>query len=82
MKTVDSDQFAAHAAEYLEASRTETIVVTAAGRPLALLRGLDYDDEQIELINSPEFWAMIEERRARPTIPWDEAKKKLESLDP
>jgi hypothetical protein len=81
MKTVDADQFAANVKGYLQDSRTETILVTEAGRPCALVHGLDYDDEQLELINSREFWSMIEERRKRPTISWDEAKRRLEILD-
>lgn len=80
MKTVEADQFAANVKGYLRDSRA-TIVVTDAGKPCALVHGLDYDDEQLALVNSREFWSMIEERRKRPTIPWEEAKKRLESLE-
>jgi hypothetical protein len=81
MKTVEADQFAANVRAYLRDSQTETIVVTQSGKPCALLHGVDYDEEQLQLINSQEFWSMIEERRKRPTIPWEEAKRRLESLD-
>jgi hypothetical protein len=81
MKTVDVDQFAAHVDQYIMAAKFESIVLTQAGRPCAVVRGLDYDDEQLELINSPEFWSMIRERRNGPTIPWEVAKKKLEAKD-
>lgn len=81
MKTVEADQFAANVKGYLRDSQAETILVTEAGKPCALVHGLDYDEEQLELVNSREFWSMIEERRKRPTIPWEEAKKRLESLD-
>jgi hypothetical protein len=81
MKSVDAGEFAANVGRYLRDSLPEAIVVSQAGRPCAVVHGLDYDDEQLELVNSPEFWAMIRERRKGPTIPWEVAKKRLESLD-
>jgi hypothetical protein len=80
MKTVDVDQFAANVDQYVVAARSETIVLTQAGRPCAVVHGVDYDDEQLELINSPEFWSMIRERRSGPTIPWNIAKEQLKAL--
>lgn len=77
MKTVDAGQFAANVNQYLRDSRSEAIVVTQAGRPCAVVHGLDYDDEQLQLIDSPEFWSMIEQRRTGATIPWQAAKEKL-----
>jgi hypothetical protein len=81
MKTVEAGQFAANMNEYLHQSLTESIVVTQAGKPCAIVHGLDYDDEQLQLVNSPEFWSMIEQRRKGPTIPWEVAKQKLDELD-
>ncbi len=81
MKTVDSSQFAANVDQYLRDSRSEATVVTQDGRPCAVVQGLDYDDEQLELVNSSEFWSMIQQRRNRPAIPLEVAKKRLESLD-
>jgi hypothetical protein len=81
MKTVDAGQFAANVGQYLHDSLSETIVVTLAGKPCAVVHGVDYDDEQLELIESTKFWEMIQERRAEPSIPWDAAKQRLESLD-
>jgi len=81
MKTVDAGQFAANMNQYLQDSRSETIVVTQEGRPCAVVQGLDYDDEQMQLVDSPEFWSMIEDRRQRKTIPWEVAKQRLESLE-
>ena len=80
MKTVDSGQFAANLDQYLRDSQSEVIIVTQAGRPCAVVYGFDYDDEQMQLVNSPEFWSMIRQRRNGPTIPWDVAKRQLESL--
>ena len=81
MKMVEAGQFAANVDQYLRDSLSETIVVTQAGRPCAVVHGLNYDEEQLELVNSPEFWSMIRERRQEPTIPWGVAKKQLDSLD-
>ena len=80
MKTVEAGQFAANLNQYLQDSRSETIVVTQDGKPCALVQGLDYDEEQLELVNSPEFWSMIEQRRKRPTIPWETVKARLKEL--
>ena len=81
MKTVEAAEFAANVNQHLQAALSEDIVIMQAGKPCAVVHGLDYDDEQMELVNSPEFWAMIEQRRRQPTIPWEVAKKQLESLD-
>jgi|tagenome__1003787_1003787.scaffolds.fasta_scaffold19239077_2 hypothetical protein len=81
MKTVDAGQFAANVDQYLQDSRSEAIIVTQAGRPCAVVHGLKYDDEQMELVNSAEFWSMIRQRRQGSTIPWDVAKKQMESSD-
>lgn len=81
MKIVDADQFATRFDQYLLDLRSEAIVVTKAGRPCAVVHGLNYDDEQFELVDSPKFWTMIEQRRREPTIPWEVAKQQLESLD-
>jgi hypothetical protein len=81
MKTVEAAQFAANVNQYLRDALSEAVIVTQAGRPCAVLHGLDYDDEQMGLVNSPDFWSMIRERRKGPTISWEIAKRRLESLD-
>ena len=81
MKTVEAGQFAANVDQYLRDSISEAIIVTQAGRPCAVVHGLQYDKEQTDLVNSPEFWSMIRERRQGPTIPWEVTKQQLESLE-
>jgi hypothetical protein len=81
MKTVEAGQFAANVDQYLRDSLSEAIIVTQAGRPCAVVHGLQYDEEQTNLVNSPEFWSMIRERRQGPTIPWEVTKQQLESLE-
>jgi hypothetical protein len=77
MKSVDAGQFAANVNQYLLDSRSEVIVVTQAGKPCAVIQGLDYDEEQLQLANSQDFWNLIQQRRKSPTIPWDVAKQRL-----
>ena len=81
MKTIDIDQFSANPQQYVDDSQEEAIVVTRAGKPCAVLHGVTGDLESSELAHSREFWTMIEQRRREPTIPWEVAKKQLESLD-
>lgn len=79
MKTIDISQLVTNLRQYLDDSQQEAIVVTCDGKPRAVLHGVDDDLETAELVRSPEFWAMIEERRGGPTIPWDEAKRLLQN---
>ncbi len=81
MKTIDIAQFSANPQQYVNDSQQEAIVVTREGRPCAVLHGVDDDLETAELAHSAEFWAMIEQRRRETTIPWEEAKRRLEALD-
>jgi hypothetical protein len=80
MKTIEISQFYKSPEDYIDESLRENILVTRNGRPCAVLRGLDYDDEDLQLINSREFWKMIEERRCRPTIRWETVKSRLKKL--
>ena len=81
MKTVESSQFAANVDEYLREAVSQAIVVTKSGRPCAIVHGLDYDEEQLQLMKSHEFWSAIAQRRKRTTIPWEEAEKRLKLLN-
>lgn len=81
MKTVDAGQFAANVNQYLQDSQSEPFILTLAGKPCAVVQGVNYDQEQLGVVNSAEFWSMIRERRQRETVPWEEAKKRLLSQD-
>src|SRR5207248_9797529 len=52
------------------------IVITRAGKPSAVLVGIEsYDEEDLRLASSPEFWRLIEERRTGGTsVPLSELK--------
>jgi hypothetical protein len=81
MKSVEIGQFAANVNQVLRDSLSETIVITQAGKPCALVHGLDYDEEDLELINSKQFWSMIREARKSPTIPLEIAEQRLRELE-
>jgi hypothetical protein len=81
MKTVEAKDFAADVNRHLDQCQRDRIAITQSGKPCAVVHGVEYDCEPLELMNSPEFRAMIEERRRGPTIPWELAKKQLESKD-
>ena len=81
MKSMEVGQFAENLHQVLQDSLSETIVITQSGKPCALVHGLDYDEEDLQLIKSKQFWSMIGETRKRPTIPLDVAEKRLLDLD-
>jgi hypothetical protein len=74
-------QFAENLHQVLQDSLSETIVITQSGKPCALVHGLDYDEEDLQLIKSKQFWSMIRETRKRPTVPLEVAEKRLRDLD-
>ena len=75
-KTVE--QFEKDPSGVLAAAKNEGVLVTQDGKPMAVVVGLnELDEEDMEYVNSPEFWKMIEESRRSPAIPWEEAKKEL-----
>lgn len=66
MKTVDLAQATAPLAEYAQKAKGETVVVTAAGKPIAALVPLENTDgETVKLSTHPQFLALIERSRKR-----------------
>jgi antitoxin (DNA-binding transcriptional repressor) of toxin-antitoxin stability system len=64
VKTIDVGQ--ADLETFLAAAQEEQVVLTREGKPVALLIGLD--KEQQDLGASEEFWKLITERRRQGTI--------------
>jgi prevent-host-death family protein len=61
----------------LDRARTDAVVITHHGKPVAALRSLHgYDLEQVVLMADPQFWAMVEARRTEPTIPEAEVRQR------
>jgi antitoxin (DNA-binding transcriptional repressor) of toxin-antitoxin stability system len=77
MKTVQATDFQHDVSRYLDEVQAEALVIVRDGKPCAVLHGVQDDLESAELSHSAEFWQMIEQRRREPTIPWEEAKRKL-----
>jgi antitoxin (DNA-binding transcriptional repressor) of toxin-antitoxin stability system len=62
----------------IEDAQGEGVVITKDGEPVAVVLGAGgMDLEQLELCRSAGFWALIKERRARPTISRKELEKRL-----
>lgn len=58
----------------------ERVMITRAGKPVAMLIGLEgLDEEQLELGYSDKFWQLIEQRRRQRTMSRVELEKQLES---
>jgi antitoxin (DNA-binding transcriptional repressor) of toxin-antitoxin stability system len=76
------EQFAKDVNGYLTAAQTERVVVTRNGQPVALVIGMENKDaEDFSYMTSPEFWRMIEETRRMPTVPFEQVKAELLSLE-
>ena len=58
-------------------AQKERVVLTRDGKPVALMIGLD--EEQQELGSSEEFWKLIGERRRQQTISRAELERRLDS---
>lgn len=58
-------------------AQDERVVLTRNGKPVALLIGLD--EEQQELGSSSKFWSLITERRRQPTVSRAELEQRLDT---
>jgi prevent-host-death family protein len=64
-------------------AQDDRVLVTRAGRPVAIVVGLaDFDEEQIRLGLSDEFWKMISDRRREPAITRAELERQLDAGEP
>lgn len=78
MRETTIEQFARDLPAFLDAAQRERVLITRAGKPVAVVIGLENkDEEDLELEASADFWRMIEERRREPTIPLDQVKAEL-----
>lgn len=67
MKTIALEQAAFDVC--IDDAQRERVVITRAGKPVAMLIGLEgLDEEQLELGNSDKFWRLIEQRRKQRTM--------------
>ena len=79
MKPITAVQAEADFDKVLDSAQEERIVIMRGGKPSAVVVGVEsYDEEELELATSPEFWRMIEARRRRGTsIPLSELRARL-----
>lgn len=81
MKTVGIEQTTLDSC--VREAQDDRVLVTRAGRPVAIVVGLaDFDEEQIRLGISDEFWKMISARRREPAITRAELERRLDADDP
>ena len=82
MKEISLEQLGAGVEQIVPPSRSERVVLTRGGKPVAIVTGIgDLEREEIEYIESPEFWKMIAERRKQPRISLKEAFARLEARE-
>ena len=82
MKEISLEQFGAGVDQIVPPSRSERIVLTRGGKPVAIVTGVgDLDREEIEYVQSPDFWKLIAERRKQPRISLDEAFARLRARE-
>ena len=81
MKTVAIEQSTLDSC--VREAQDDRVLVTRAGRPVAIVVGLaDFDEEQIQLGLSDEFWKMISDRRREPAITRAELERRLDTGEP
>ena len=83
MKSVSALEAQSDIQEVLNTAQGERVVITRDGKPSAVIVGIEsYDEEDLQLAKSSDFWRMIEERRSGSSIPLSDLKARLESQDP
>ena len=78
MKTAALKEVKAKLSEYCERSQAERVLITRHGKPLAVMIGVAGQDlEDLLTVGNPDFWRLVEERRAQPTLGEAELRKRL-----
>ena len=79
MKKITIKQLVQNADAMMDVAQLERVVVVQNGKPVAVILGLKYkDEEDYALEKDKAFWQMIRERRReRKMIPWEDVKKEL-----
>ena len=80
MKTVGVEQATLDVC--IRDAQHDRVLVTRAGRPVALIVGIEgMDAEQVEFGSNDEFWRMIGERRKQKTITRSELEREVGAGD-
>ena len=82
MKTISVSQARSDLERVLDSAQRERIVVTRAGKPSAVIVGIEsHDEEDKAVASSAEFWRMIEQRRRGRSISLSELKTRLKARE-
>jgi prevent-host-death family protein len=83
VKTVSEAELLNNLGAVLKAAQKDRIVLTRDGKPSVVLLGVEaYDEEQLKLAGSQEFWRQIEERRRDPAaVPLADFKARLKAKE-
>ncbi len=79
MRRVTIKQLSQDTDALLDAAQMERVLITQNGKPVAVILGLKFkDEEDYALERDAAFWQMIRERRRNEkTIPLEQVKKEL-----
>ena len=79
MTSVSVEEFRADPNQYLAEVEKGDVILTQDGQPWIVLRAIEDDQDRLSACyaNSPEFWQMIQRRRAEQGIPWEQARTQL-----
>ena len=78
MKRVGLEQATLDAA--VQDARSERVIITCAGKPVAIVIGIEgLDEERLQPGTSEKFWSLITQRRAQKTLTRAELEKKIEA---
>jgi PHD/YefM family antitoxin component YafN of YafNO toxin-antitoxin module len=78
MKTIAVSNADSKLDSLVGSAQKERVLLTRAGKPSALLIGIEnYDEEDLALATSANFWRMIEDRRSGKSLPLSEVKARL-----
>jgi prevent-host-death family protein len=78
MKTISMADAQTDLQGLLDAAQKERIVVRRNGKPSVMLLGIEaYDQEDLDLASSADFWRLIEKRRKGNLIPLAAVKARL-----
>ena len=65
----------------LETAQEDRVLLTRNGNPVAILVGVQGEEApEVEVVNDPELWAILAERRKKPCLTSAELKKKMELM--
>lgn len=83
MKTISIADAESNLPALLKAAQKERVVLTQSGKPSVVLVGVEsYDEEDLELASSAEFWQMIQARRKGRSFSLAELKVRLKISPP